>query len=156
MVSNKHPSRGGAFVGRCVYYREAFIEKKSQKRGHLFEGAFKRWGRLFKALRYWQNSQITTAVHYFQKQPPEAFCKEVVHKNFANFIGKHLFWSLFLIKLQAFRPATLLKKKLQHKCFPMKCEKFLRTPILKNTCERLLPYFHYNSHHSPSSISLSF
>ena len=40
MVSNKHPSRGGAFVGRCVYYREAFIEKKSQKRGHLFEGAF--------------------------------------------------------------------------------------------------------------------
>ena len=97
MVSNKHPSRGGAFVGRCVYYREAFIEKKSQKRGHLFEGAFKRWGRLFKALRYWQNSQITTAVHYFQKQPPEAFCKEVVHKNFANFIGKHLFRSLFLI-----------------------------------------------------------
>ena len=39
-----------------------------------------------------------------------------------------------LIKLQAFSPATLLKR-LQHKCFPVK---FLRTPILKNICERLL------------------
>ena len=28
----------------------------------------------------------------------------------ANFTGKHLCWSLFLIKLQAFRPATLLKR----------------------------------------------
>ena len=31
-------------------------------------------------------------------------------KNFAIFTGKHLRWSLFLIMLQAFRPATLLKK----------------------------------------------
>ena len=27
--------------------------------------------------------------------------KKVVLKNFANFLGKHLYWSLFLIKLQA-------------------------------------------------------
>ena len=33
-----------------------------------------------------------------------------VFKNFANFTGKHLCWSLFLIKLHAFRPATLLKE----------------------------------------------
>ena len=32
-----------------------------------------------------------------------------VLKNFANFTGKHLCWSLFFTKLQAFRPATLLK-----------------------------------------------
>ena len=31
-------------------------------------------------------------------------------KNFANLTGKHLCWSLFLIKLQVFRPATLLKR----------------------------------------------
>ena len=31
-------------------------------------------------------------------------------KNFENFTGKHLCWRLFLIKLQAFRPATLLKR----------------------------------------------
>ena len=31
-------------------------------------------------------------------------------KNFANFTGKHLCWSLFFTKLQVFRPATLLKR----------------------------------------------
>ena len=34
----------------------------------------------------------------------------VVLKNFANFTGKHLCWSLFVITLQAFKPATLLKR----------------------------------------------
>ena len=36
--------------------------------------------------------------------------KKVVLKNVAIFIGKHLSWSLFLIKLQAIRPETLLKR----------------------------------------------
>ena len=62
--------------------------------------------------------------------------KKGVLKNFANFTGKHLCWSPFLILLQVFRPATLLKRKiLQHWCFPVK---FLRTPILKNICQRQL------------------
>ena len=62
--------------------------------------------------------------------------KKGVLKNFANFTGKHLCWSPFWILLQVFRPATLLKKKiLQHWCFPVK---FLRTPILKNICQRQL------------------
>ena len=61
-----------------------------------------------------------------------------VFENFANFTGKHLCWSLFFTKLQVFRPATLLKKRLLHRCFPVKFEKFLRTPVLKNICERLL------------------
>ena len=38
-------------------------------------------------------------------------------KNFAIFTGKHLFWGLFLIKMQAFRPATFFKKRLQYRCF---------------------------------------
>ena len=71
-------------------------------------------------------------------------------KNFANFTGKHLFWDLFLIKLQAFRTATslketqglqLFKKKLQHRCFPVKFARFLRAPILKNIYKRLLLHF---------------
>ena len=33
-----------------------------------------------------------------------------VLKNFAIFTRKHLFWSFFLIKLQAYRPAALLKR----------------------------------------------
>ena len=33
-----------------------------------------------------------------------------VLKNVVNFTGQHMCWSLFLIKLHAFRPATLVKR----------------------------------------------
>ena len=56
-------------------------------------------------------------------------------KNFIIFTGKHLCWSLFLIKLQA---CKFIEKRLQHWCFPLHVRKFLRTPILKNISERLL------------------
>ena len=39
-----------------------------------------------------------------QEQPPEVFYKKGVLKDFAKFTGKHLCWSLFLIKLQASGP----------------------------------------------------
>ena len=54
------------------------------------------------------------------------FVKRGVLRNFTKFTGKHLCQSLFLIKLQV-RPATLLKKRLWHKCFPVNFVKFLRT-----------------------------
>ena len=57
-------------------------------------------------------------IFLFKKQPPDAFCKKGVLKNF--FTGKHLCWSLSLIKLQA----RVLKKRLQHSCFPVKFAKF--------------------------------
>ena len=40
------------------------------------------------------------------------------------------------------RPATLLKKRLFHRCFPVNFAKFLRTPFLQNTSGRLLLYIH--------------
>ena len=46
----------------------------------------------------------------FSKPPPEVYCKKGVLNFFANFTGKHLCWSLFLIKLQAFSPVHLLKR----------------------------------------------
>ena len=71
-----------------------------------------------------------------QKMPRSShlqmFFKIAVRKNFVNFIGKHLYWSLFLIKFQTQRLATLLKRH-QHRCFPVKFAKILRTPILQNT-----------------------
>ena len=79
----------------------------------------------------------------------QMFFKSGVFKSFALFTGKHLCWSLFLIKLQAWRHATLVKKILQHRCFPVNIMKYLRTffyrapPVAasqfpQNTCERLL------------------
>ena len=56
-----------------------------------------------------------------------------VLKNFANFMGKHLCWSL----LQA---SNFIKKRPQHWCFHMKFAKFLRTSILKKICKRLLVF----------------
>ena len=37
-----------------------------------------------------------------------------------------------------FRPATLLKKRLLHRCFPVNLVKFLRIPFLQNTSGQLL------------------
>ena len=47
----------------------------------------------------------------------------------------------FSIKLQAAAPATLLKKRLWHRCFPMNFAKFLRTPFSQNTPGWLLLYY---------------
>ena len=40
-----------------------------------------------------------------------------VFKNFVKFTRKHLCQSLFFNKIAAIRPATLLKKRLWHRCF---------------------------------------
>ena len=53
--------------------------------------------------------------------------------NFAKFTGKHLCQSLFFNKVAGLRSATLLKKRLWHRCFPVNFVKFLRTPFWKNT-----------------------
>ena len=53
-----------------------------------------------------------------QNQPPEMFCKKCVFKKFANFTRKHPCWNLLSIKLQVFRPATLLKRDSNAGGFP--------------------------------------
>ena len=63
--------------------------------------------------------------------------KKGVLRNFAKFTGKHLCQRLLFNKV-ARRPATLLKKSLWHRCFPVNFAKFLRTPFLQNPSGRLL------------------
>ena len=58
------------------------------------------------------------------------FCKKGVLRDFSKFTGKHLCRSLFFNKVAGLRPATLLKKKLLHRCFPANVGKFLRTSFL--------------------------
>ena len=54
---------------------------------------------------------------------PEVFCKKGLLKNLTKFTGKHFCWSIFLIKLQAFklnvnnRPTILLKKRPPKGCY---------------------------------------
>ena len=46
----------------------------------------------------------------FRSSRPQMFFKINVFKNSAIFTGKHLCWSLFVIKLPACKPANLLKR----------------------------------------------
>ena len=67
-----------------------------------------------------------------QKQPAEVFYVKRC-SYFTKFTEKHLCQSLFFNKVLGLRPATLLKKRLWHMCFPVNFVKFLRTPFLQNT-----------------------
>ena len=67
------------------------------------------------------------------------FCRKDVLRNLAKFTGEHLCQSLFFNKVAGqslffnkvagLRPATLLKKRHWHRCFPVNFAKFLRTPL---------------------------
>ena len=53
-----------------------------------------------------------------------------VLRNFAKFTERHLCQSLFFNKIAGLTPATLLKRRLCNRCFPVDFAKFLRTPFL--------------------------
>ena len=57
------------------------------------------------------------------------FFKICILKHFAIFTGKHLCWSLFFNEITGFRLATLLRRRLQHRCFPANIGKFLRAAL---------------------------
>ena len=72
----------------------------------------------------------------------EVFCKKGVFRNFVKSTRKHLYQSLFCKKVAALRPATLLKKRLWHKCFQVNFGKFSRTPFLTQHLRWLLLTFY--------------
>ena len=70
----------------------------------------------------------------FRSSRREVLCKKCVLKSFAKFTRKHRCQILFFNKVAGLRPATLLKKRHWHKCFPVNFEEifwsifFYRTP----------------------------
>ena len=56
-----------------------------------------------------RNASSYAATTGSRSSPRRCSVKPGVLENLTNSIGKHLCWSLFLIKLQALRSATLLK-----------------------------------------------
>ena len=67
------------------------------------------------------------------------FCEKGVPRNFTKSTGKHQCQSLVFNKKAGLRPATLLKKKLWHRCFPENFAKFVSTPFLTEHFWWLLP-----------------
>ena len=62
----------------------------------------------------------------YRSSRPEVFCKKGVLKNSQNSQKNTFARASLLIKFQA-APATLLKKRPWHRCFPKNFAKFLRT-----------------------------
>ena len=65
---------------------------------------------------------------WFRSSHLRCSVKKGVLKNLAKFTGKHLCQGLFFNKVAGFR----------HRCFPLNFVKFLKTPFLQNTSDRLL------------------
>ena len=74
-----------------------------------------------------QNSDFLSLLRNFRSSRPEVFCQKFVLRNFTKFTGKHMCQVL----RPGLRPATLLKKRLWHRCFTVNFVKFLRTPFFK-------------------------
>ena len=74
----------------------------------------------------------------------QMFFKIGVLKDVPIFTGKHLCRSLFLINFAGLQLWILLKKRLQHRCFPVSTAEFLRTTFMKHLQWLLLKYYQTN------------
>ena len=88
----------------------------------------------------------------------EVFCEKGVLRKSAKLTIKHLCRTLFFNKIKSLMPATLLKKILQHWCFPVNFAKFLRIHFLYSTSGGCLCYsnrFDENCFLSISQVALT-
>ena len=70
---------------------------------------------------------------FIKKHPPEGLCKKgVLKKSHKIHLKTPVLASLFN-RVSGPRSTTLLKRRLQHRCFQVNFVKFLRTPFLQNT-----------------------
>ena len=83
-----------------------------------------------------------------EKVNEQVFYKKAVRINFAIFTEKRLCWSLFLSKNADLQLWNFIKNK----CFLVNITKFLRTPVLKIICERLLERFATRANNITSDI----
>ena len=91
-----------------------------------------------------------------KKQIPEVFYKKSPLKNFAKFIVKYLCRSLFFNKVASVRTATLFKKRLQHRYFPVTFAKFFGILFLQNTLGRLLLWKVLQNHYENTCNGVPF
>ena len=77
------------------------------------------------------NSYFTKVAGFYRCSHWRCSVKEsVLRKVFAKFTGKQLCQRLYFNKVCG---PKAVERRLQHKCFPLNLEKFLRTPFLQNT-----------------------
>ena len=64
--------------------------------------------------------------------------KKLLIKGLCQFQRKTPVLESLFNKVAGLRARSFIKKRLQHRCFPVKLATFLRTSILKNICEQLV------------------
>ena len=90
------------------------------------------WALIHDLYTYWYLTFLTNW-HLFSEAVVQRCSAKSVLRNFTKFTGKHLYLHL--------RPATLLKRRLWHRCFPVNLVKFLRTPFFIEHLWLLLLFF---------------
>ena len=86
--------------------------------------------------KFWQFSCIN-----LKSSCQRCSIKKTVLKNFAIFTGKHHVLESLFNKIPGLQVYKCIRKRLRHRCFHVNISEFLRTPILKDICERLLLNF---------------
>ena len=76
-------------------------------------------------------------VFHLQKQAPEVFYKKALLKNFAIF-KENTSVGGSSNKVPVLQACNIIKNRFQNRCSPVNVANYLRTPILKNSCEPLL------------------
>ena len=113
------------FIGRLIKVNQpvGYVKRKRDQRRHIW---------YFKPFQSNDLSWFAYFINHLRRSSSlQIFSKIGVLKNFAIFTRKHLFCSLFLIKLQPFRPATLFKKDFNTSVFLWILRFFLRTAAYK-------------------------
>ena len=110
---------------------------------HLKELKFKySFPNLFSQFWSCQKSEVDISSHQllqysnyyeerFRDSHQRCSIKKGALRNFAKFTGKYLCQSLFFNKVAVFKPATLLKERIWHRCFPVNFAKFLKRPFCR-------------------------
>ena len=90
---------------------------------------------------FWRKSFCFHLSRPFRSSQRWYSLKKVFLKFFPKLTGKPLIWSLFLISCTSLTACNFIKKRLQHRCFPVNFVKFLGTPFLQDISERQLLTF---------------
>ena len=91
---------------------------------------------------FWESHNFWLFMIHFpelQKQPPQVFYQERCSLKFRNIHRKTPVLESLFHKAASLQACNFVKKRFQHRCFPVNIAQFLRIAILKNNCERLLP-----------------
>ena len=84
-------------------------------------------------LKLFSLQKIHKNKYFIKKQPPQGFCKKGVLKKFHKIHLKTPVLESLFNRVLGMRHATLLKKRLRHRCIYVNFVKFLRTSFLQNT-----------------------